>query len=57
MLVLNAGFVIIANVPPEFLEGKLSEYNREVLIWKYLYHANKTASFAVNKKKTIYSLT
>lgn len=57
MLVPNAGFIIIANISSEFSEEKLSKYNREVSIRKYLYHANKTASFAVNKKKTIYSLT
>lgn len=35
MLVLNAGFIIIANISSEFSEGKQSKYNREVLIWKY----------------------
>lgn len=48
MLVLNAGFIIIANISSEFYEIKLSKNNREVLIRKYVQHANKTASFAVN---------
>lgn len=36
MLVLNAGFIIIANISSEFSEIKLSKNNREVLIRKYL---------------------
>lgn len=56
MLVLTAGFIIIANITSEFSEGKLSKYGREVLVWQYLLHANKTASFAVNKKQKTFTV-
>lgn len=47
VLVLNAGFIIIANTPSEFSKGKLSKYNTEVDL-EILQCANKTALFAVN---------